>query len=117
MKIEEIAKVCHEANRAYCETIGDCSQLFWENAADWQRASAINGVKWRLDNYDAPASGQHDAWCADKIRDGWKYGPVKDFDKKEHPCLVSYDALPDSQKFKDALFVGIVKALAGEKLA
>lgn len=117
MKIEAIAKVCHEANRAYCETMGDFTKSLWESAAEWQRESAINGVKWRLDNYDAPASAQHDAWVADKIRDGWKYGPYKDAEKKEHPCLVQYDALPDSQKFKDALFVGIVKALAGEKLA
>jgi len=27
-----IAKVCHEANRAYCESIGDNSQLSWEDA-------------------------------------------------------------------------------------
>ncbi len=45
MTIESIAKICHEANRAYCATIGDASQLPWEESPDWQRQSAINGVK------------------------------------------------------------------------
>lgn len=42
---EDIAKVCHEANRAYCAGIGDHSQKSWEESPDWQRTSAINGVK------------------------------------------------------------------------
>ncbi len=37
MNAETIAKVCHEANRAYCQTIGDNSQLAWEQAEEWQQ--------------------------------------------------------------------------------
>ena len=47
---EKIAKVCHEANRAYCEALGDYSQTTWEKAPDWQKESAINGVQFHLDN-------------------------------------------------------------------
>jgi hypothetical protein len=115
MKIEEIAKVCHEANRAYCETLGDFSQVAWADAPEWQRHSAIQGVQWRLDNSDAAVAASHDAWCDVKRRDGWNYGPVKDAEKKEHPCLVAYDKLPAAEKSKDALFVAVVKALAGEQ--
>jgi len=111
--VVEIAKVCHEANRAYCEALGDTSQKPWDQAEQWQRDSAINGVEFKLANPDAPESAQHDAWLADKARDGWKFGAVKDSVKKEHPCFVDYDELPEEQKAKDALFCGVVNALRG----
>jgi hypothetical protein len=109
MKTEDIAKICHEANRAYCQTIGDNTQLPWEEAPAWQRESAVNGVEFSRANPDAPPSASHDSWLAEKERAGWKYGPVKDPDKKEHPCFVPYDQLPESQKVKDELFQAIAR--------
>lgn len=106
-----IAQVCHEANRAYCATIGDFSQPSWADAPDWQKNSAINGVNFHLDHPDALPSQSHDNWLAEKVADGWKYGPIKDPAKKEHPCCVPYDQLPPEQRRKDALFIAIVHAL------
>ena len=116
MDPRDIARVCHEANRAYCEALGDLSQPSqppWDEAPDWQVDSAIKGVQVRLENLDAPISAQHESWCADKMAEGWKWGEVKDPAKKEHPCLVPYDELPPELQVKDRLFVGIVRALAG----
>lgn len=110
-QIESIAQVCHEANRAYCQTLGDESQLEWEWAPNWQKESAITGVNFRLQNPDAPASAQHESWAAQKIADGWKFGPEKDPIAKTHPCLVDYSQLPEAQRKKDALFIAIVDAL------
>ena len=50
MKIVQIAEVAHEANRAYCNSLGDDSQKEWEEAPDWQRQSAIKGVEFIRDN-------------------------------------------------------------------
>ena len=111
MKIEEIARVCHEANKAYCKSIGDFSQKSWSEAEEWQRESAIQGVRFILDNLNAPACATHDSWLKEKLESGWKYGPIKDPDKKEHPCCVDYEDLPDKEKKKDYLFMAIVKAL------
>ena len=111
MDAVKIAEVAHETNRAYCETIGDFSQPSWHNAPDWQAKSAINGVQFHLDNPDAGCSGSHENWLKEKTEAGWKYGEVKDPEKKEHPCFVPYRNLPAEQRVKDALFVGVVRAL------
>ena len=107
---ECIAAICHEVNRALCEAYGDMSQKPWNEADQWQRDSAIKGVQFAIDNPNAPASAQHDAWMSDKIADGWIPGPVKDSAKKIHPCLVPYDQLPVSQRVKDYAFKAVVKS-------
>ena len=111
MTIDDIAKVCHEANRAYCETLGDTSQPAWANAPEWQRSSARNGVKFHLENFGASPSHSHEEWYKEKAAAGWKYGPVKDPEKKEHPCFVPYNQLPVEQQAKDHLFIHVVNAL------
>lgn len=108
-----IAYVCHEANRAYCETLGDYSQLPWDQAPQWQKDSAIKGVEFIASNPDSQPSDSHNSWLKEKEETGWKYGPVKDPDKKEHPCFVPYDQLPPEQRLKDNLFLSIVRALLG----
>lgn len=107
-----IARVCHEANRAYCLALGDTSQVPWDDAPEWQKASAIDGVEKHLASPNGlPPSASHDAWLAQKRQDGWKYGPAKDAEKREHPCFVPYEDLPEEQKRKDTLFGKVVEAL------
>ena len=111
MTVEQIAKVCHEVNKAYCEALGDNSQPFWEDAPEWQKQSAINGVNFHLENPNAGPNHSHDSWLKQKQEEGWTYGPVKDPEKKEHPCFVPYEDLPVEQKAKDYLFRQIVHSL------
>lgn len=111
MKVEDIARVAHEVNRAYCQALGDDSQPKWDLAPEWQRMSAINGVEFHIANPGAGPDHSHVAWFKEKAEGGWKYGPVKDADKKEHPCMVPYESLPTEQKAKDYLFRGLVHAL------
>jgi hypothetical protein len=110
-EVVEIAKVCHQANKAWCEAKGDNSQKDWEEAEDWQRQSAITGVIFRLGNPNAGKDAQHNAWMEDKINDGWVYGDVKDAVAKTHPCIVPFEKLPEFQQKKDALFCAIVDSL------
>lgn len=109
---EQIARICHEVNRAACVAYGDHSQPKWEDAPDWQRSSAIKGVAFVLANPDAKPSDSHESWLAEKREDGWSWGEVKDPEKKEHPCFVEYDRLPVDQKIKDHLFQAVVRSLA-----
>ena len=110
-QIEAIAMVCHDANRTYCQTLGDNSQVVWSKASVWQRKSAIDGVKFVLANPNASSEMVHESWMAVKIKDGWTLGPIKDGAKKTHPCLVPYEQLPLDQRKKDQLFRAIVKSL------
>lgn len=111
--ILDAAATAHEANRQYCISIGDTSQLPWDEAPDWQRESAINGVKFAIDHNFPSPEAMHENWMAVKLAAGWTYGEVKDPDKKTHHCLVPYDQLPEAQRHKDALFRDtIMKVLA-----
>jgi hypothetical protein len=47
------------------------------------------------------AKNAHDHWARQRMQDGWRYGPKRDDAKKEHPCLVPYEALPESEKVYD----------------
>lgn len=109
-KIETaIARLAHEVNRAYCAAIGDHSQVAWDEAPDWQKDSARNGVRFTLTHPDATPEESHKSWLAQKCAEGWKYGPVKDVEKKEHPCYVPYEQLPVEQRAKDHLFQAVVR--------
>lgn len=111
MKTEEIAEVCHELNRAYCQALGDFSQQEWSVAPEWQRQSAILGVEFHLGNPDSKPSDSHESWMRQKEQDGWKFGPVKSPDLKEHPCMVPFEELSTEQQAKDYIFHAAVKNL------
>lgn len=114
MNTEQIAKIAHEVNRAYCEALGDMSQSSWEDAPDWQKSSAIKGVEFHANNPDAGPDNSHNEWLKEKEANGWKFGPAKDEVKKEHPCFIPYDELPTEQKAKDFLFRAVVHQLAAK---
>lgn len=108
-----IARVCHEANRALQKIQADQSipvSAPWEELDQHYVDSSIDGVRGVL-NGSTPEQS-HENWMAFKLENGWRLGPVKDEAKKEHPLLVPYAELDDAARVKDDLFVAIVKALA-----
>lgn len=107
--IQMAAEACHRANKRFCEHLGDRSQPSWDNAPDWQRQSAINGVIYHLTHPDAKPSDSHESWLKEKTEQGWVYGHIKDPEAKTHPCCVPYDQLPAAQRFKDELFIAVLK--------
>ena len=110
MTNEELcARIAHDANRRWCEALGDHSQVPWEEAQQWQRDSVIEGVKNALAG--ATPREMHESWLRWKVSDGWTFGETKDPARKKHPCMVDYDALPPEQRVKDSLFIVVVKAV------
>jgi len=112
ISVEEIAKVCHEANRALTACVGDVPvQSPWELVSEDMRKSCIRGVEFALANPNAPASAQHEAWVADRLANGWTLGPERSDLLKTHPMLIPYEQMPEHVQKKDALFKAIVNAL------
>lgn len=109
--IEQIAKTCHEVNRVFCKFLGDNTQPKWEDAPEWQKKSAINGVKYHLAHPDSNPSDSHNNWMAEKLKDGWKYGEIKNVETKEHHCLVPYEQLSQAEQTKDSLFITVVRSM------
>jgi hypothetical protein len=107
-QIEAAAKAAHEANRHYCDNIGDSSQVPWDQAPEWQKASAIQGVIYAIDHHFPNGKAMHENWMEGKLAQGWVYGEKKNGDLAvgplTHPCLVPYEQLPLDQQVKDDLF-------------
>lgn len=51
------------------------------------------------------AANAHDVWAAQRLREGWQYGPVRDDELMQHPCLVPYGQLPEAEKAYDRKLV------------
>lgn len=115
LSVTQIAAICYELNRVYCGILGDHSFPTWDFADNWQQQTNIDGVKkvleCRISSQLHRPEDSHESWMVEKLKAGWKYGEVKDPEKKEHPCLLPYSFLPEEQKLKDHLFTSTVNIL------
>jgi ryanodine receptor 2 len=58
------------------------------------------------------ARNNHDIWAQQRMREGWTHGPARDDAKKQHPMLIPYEQLPESEKDYDRqMAVGVLKAV------
>lgn len=51
------------------------------------------------------AQNTHEVWAAQRIEDGWTFGPVHDDVTRKHPSLVPYNKLSESEKEYDRKMV------------
>ena len=58
-------------------------------------SSAIRDLVERL------AENAHDQGALQRMGEGWRFGSARNDERKEHPCLVSYADLPESEKDYD----------------
>ena len=47
------------------------------------------------------AENTHDVWAKGRMDEGWTFGPVRNDELKQHPCLIPYNELPESEKEYD----------------
>lgn len=54
-----------------------------------------------LDLTEQLAKNTHEVWARERMAQGWRFGPNRSDARKEHPCLVPYEELPESEKVYD----------------
>lgn len=65
-----------------------------------------------LELREAIAENAHEVWASARKKEGWTYGPVRNDTLKQHPDLIPYSALPDSEKEYDRLMaINTIKLL------
>ncbi len=52
---------------------------------------------------EAIAENLHDVWAITRMKEGWTWGPERNDEKKQHPDLIPYCALPDGEREYDRL--------------
>lgn len=56
-----------------------------------------------IDLQEAIAENAHEEWAENRRKEGWTYGPERDDEKKEHPDMMPYGCLPESEKEYDRI--------------
>jgi len=63
--------------------------------------SGVNLTADILELTELLAGNAHDLWARQRMAEGWRYGPQRDDARKEHPSLVPYEELSESEKEYD----------------
>ena len=77
----------------------------------------IQPLKLSSEEIDALAEMEHGRWNVERLQDRWRPGEVRDTPNKIHPCLVTWDKLPDDiRKWDRNAVANWPKLLAGAGL-
>lgn len=105
-KVQNIARLCHEANRVLQISLSEEVNPKWDELSDDLKDSTYIGVLNALDG--STPEKMHESWVIERRSQGWTYGHPLDRVKKIHPNLIPYDELSLDQKLKDTMFLAIV---------
>lgn len=47
------------------------------------------------------AKNTHDVWAQERMAQGWRFGHERNDARREHPSLIPYEELPESEKVYD----------------
>lgn len=110
MKVEDIARICHEANRTLRGILGEEQKDSWDELTEAQKQGSVEGVKYFLNLWQRGV--RQGPLVAELMHANWAISMAKQ-GVTDHPNLVSYSDLPDEQRIKDFLFAGICATFVG----
>jgi RyR domain len=65
-----------------------------------------------LDLVELLSENAHEVWARQRIDDGWTFGTARCDETRQHPCLIPYSSLPESEKVYDRnAVIGTVRAV------
>jgi len=97
---EELPENLKESNRSQAEHI--CVKLKAIACdigltSDWD----VQPFTFSPDEVELMAQMEHERYIDERLRTGWRYGPIKDLPNKTNPTLVSWNELSEEEKDKD----------------
>lgn len=107
-----IARVAHEAVRAWQVASGQKPAPTWSRAPAWMKEATLEAVLWKEGARAPSPAARHRQWLEEKKSAGWKVGERKDARKRTHPLMVPYSKLPEVERRKDALVSAVIRALS-----
>ena len=111
MNREQVAKICHEAIRAYAIQFDGRDRGPWEEMDTEYQESYLTGVDYITSPEAMSAEERHAEWLENHLADAWVLGDERDDEKKTHPNMLPYEELPFEQRAKDAIFASMVTSL------
>lgn len=102
------ARCAHSAAMQWAQRVGENTLAEFDKLDGSTFGSILRGVHLLMVDPNVTPQMSHEAWFEGKVAEGWVYGPVKDFEKKTHPCCLPYDQLSSADRAKDILFRGVV---------
>ena len=96
---EGLPEQLRESNRSQVADIGN--KLRSINCAVVPTTTDAAPFVFRDDELDRLARLEHQRWLQERTQQGWRYGSVRDDQRKLHPDLVDWADLSDQSKDKD----------------
>jgi hypothetical protein len=97
---DELPETLRESNRDQAADIGHKLALIGcrlEPSPSWDAVPR----PFSADEIELLARAEHDRWCEERQRNGWRHGPVRDVQTKRHPDLVPWDQLTERSRDLD----------------
>ncbi len=96
---EELTEELKEANREQAAHVARALHEFGYKIVPVQDARAAV-VEFPEDVLENMARAEHERWCGERQRAGWRHGPKRDDRRRAHPDLVGWEDLPESSRAK-----------------
>ena len=95
---KSVAKCYNLCNNIECLAKGKIDMTYIPKPADTSDVVLNDDI---LELCEMLSKNTHEVWSENRIKEGWVYGAERNDVKKQHPCLISYEELPESEKEYD----------------
>lgn len=96
-RLDETYQLANKEQARYAVEILRSCGFKVRDAANPKKPAIFDGERFSAKDVERMAEMEHGRWNAERLRDGWRYGPEKDEKHRIHPCLVPWTELSDGE--------------------
>ena len=111
---DDLPEEFREANRDQARNIVEKLRVLGLGIAPVFPGATSERIAFTREQLEQLSRMEHDRWMAEKARNGWVRGPVRDNDRKVHPDLIPWEALDETAKDKDRNAVRMIPKILEE---